>query len=116
MELQLKLCEKDPYPTCGCFIEGNDLTAWIAAIDRLGLSPTEIRLYGLPTQKANVVWGALVLTNRPLTPEQLGPLAAAHRAARGLVVPAKSQPKSSSSRSVGSPSFISLQYCVQFSS
>ncbi|MEO0734527.1 MAG: hypothetical protein AAFZ52_16950 [Bacteroidota bacterium] len=90
MELRLKQHDQDPYPTCGFFIEGNDLTAWISALDRLGLDPAQLRLYGLPTRQANVVWGCLVLTTTKLSTAQLGSLATAHRAAGRLIVPAKS--------------------------
>lgn len=90
MELTLKRHEKDPYPACGFFIEGEDLTAWIGAVDRLGLDPAKIKLYGLPSQRANVLWGCLVMTAAELPADQLGPLASAHLAAGRLIVPAKS--------------------------
>ena len=90
MQLTLNRHEKDPYPACGFFIEGDSLRAWIATLDRLGLDPTNLQLHGLPTREANVVWGCLVLTKTLPTIEQLGPLATAHLAAGRLVVPAKS--------------------------
>jgi hypothetical protein len=90
MELTLKRHEKDPYPICGFFIEGDKLTAWIEAVDRLGLDPAHIKLYGLPSRVPNVLWGCLVMTAAELSPDQLGPLAFAHLAAGRLIVPSKS--------------------------
>jgi len=89
MELTLKRHEKSPYPTCGFFIEGDDLTTWIATLDRLELDPTTLKLYGLPSRRANVTWGCLVMTAEELSTDRLGPLASACRLANGrLVVPA----------------------------
>ena len=89
MELTLKQHGKDQYPVCGFFVEGDDLTVWIEAVDRMDLDPTEIKVYGLPSRRANVVWGCLVTTAAELTTDRLGPLATAHRAASRLIVPAK---------------------------
>ena len=90
MQLKLNRHQKDPYPVCGFFIEGDSLQHWIATLDRLELDPTNLKLHGLPTREANVIWGCLVRTNTPLTTDQLGPLATAHLAAGRLIVPAKS--------------------------
>ena len=90
MELTLKRHDKDPYPACGFFIEGSDLVEWIAAIDGLGLAPEHIKLYGLPSRRANVLWGCLIMTTTEIPAVQLGPLASAHLANRRLIVPAKS--------------------------
>ncbi|NJC27105.1 soluble NSF attachment family protein [Neolewinella antarctica] len=91
MELTLKRYEKDPYPGCGFFVEGEDPTRWIAAVDRLGLDPAHIRVYGLPSRRANVPWGYLVITTGELPADKLDPFASAHLAASQLIVPAKSR-------------------------
>ena len=91
MELTLKRHDRDLYPSCGFFVEGDNLTKWIAAIDRLDVDPATSKLYGLPSRRANVLWGCLVVTTTELPPGQLGPLASAHLAANKLIVPAKSQ-------------------------
>ena len=91
MELTLKRHDSDLYPSCGFFIEGDDLTKWIAAIDRLDVDPATSKLYGLPSRQANVLWGCLVVTATELSSAQLGPLASAHSIANGLIVPARSR-------------------------
>ena len=91
MQLTLKRDVRDSYPACGFFVEGHDVGKWIATLDRLALDPRQCTLYGLPTREANVVWGLLVLTERMPDPGALGPLATAHRATAGLIVPGKSR-------------------------
>ena len=91
MELTLRPYDKDPYPIGGFFVESDDLTEWISAIDRLGLDPAQLKIYGLPSRRANELWGCLILTAAEAPTPQLGPLASAHLAANRLIVPEKSR-------------------------
>lgn len=91
MELKLERHDNAPYPACGFFVEGDELMDWIGAIDRLGLYPADLKIYGLPSRRANKVWGCLILTASAPSTAQLGPLASAHLAAGRLVVPEKSR-------------------------
>lgn len=90
MELRLTSFHRDVHPgAAGFFIEGGSLEAWIAVLDRLGLPMAAVELHGLPTRKANEIWGCLVLTSSANHPAELGPLASAHTIGNQLIVPGK---------------------------
>jgi len=78
MELTLTSYHKDLYPVCGFFVEGSELDGWLIALDKLGLPPSKIEIHGLPTTRANQIWGCLVIVNPSYLPHDLGSFVSAH--------------------------------------
>ena len=91
MELELYSYHKNLYPVSGFFIEEADLNNWISTIDKLGLNPSSLEIYGLPTKKANEIWGCLVVVNQSDLPEELGSYVSALTIGSKLIVPEKSK-------------------------
>ncbi len=87
MEIKLKSVSNERYPLCGFFIEGPDLESWLTILNDMGLNPSALELYALPSSVPNVIWGCLVLTNVNNLPETLGRFIGAHHISNKLIIP-----------------------------
>ena len=91
MQLTLTSYHKDIHPVCGFFIEAANLTDWLTALHLLGLDPTKLEIYGLPSKVANQIWGCLVIVDQSLLPDQLGKYQSAHMLGGSLIIPEKTK-------------------------
>ena len=93
MELSLISHHKDLHSICGFFIEDPNLEAWLKAIRQLGLNPSHIKIYALPSTSANVLWGCLLLTQQAELVVDLKNYPTAHRIGGKLIIPEKTSLK-----------------------
>ena len=91
MELELHSHQKDLYPVCGIFIEGNQLSHWLSSLDKLSLDASSIKIYALPAQNVDQIWGCVVLADPSHLPDELGKHISALMIGDKLIVPEKSK-------------------------
>jgi len=69
MKLQIKPSKENIFPVCALLIKGKSPKVWVSEIQRLGLQISEIRLYPVPSKKANELYGCIV--ELPFDPSRL---------------------------------------------
>ncbi|ANE49441.1 hypothetical protein [Flavisolibacter tropicus] len=60
MELQVRPIDHSPFPIGGILIQGSSVKHWIMELQAMGLSLSVIKVYPIPSTKANTIWGCLV--------------------------------------------------------
>jgi tetratricopeptide (TPR) repeat protein len=61
MELRIKPSDRNPFPSGGILIQGASAEHWCREIQAMGFHLPEIRVFPIPHQQPNSVWGCLVV-------------------------------------------------------
>lgn len=62
MELKLKPTTKNQYPVVGVLVKGNSPSEWLQHIEALHVDLSRVDAYAVPGQKANELFGCLLMT------------------------------------------------------
>ena len=88
MELRIKPGNINQYPQQGVLIRGRSLTYWITQLQPLGLPLSAIKVYPIPDNTPNSIWGCLVVS--PEAPQSdIGPHERCQCVANLLFIPEK---------------------------
>lgn len=67
MEIKIKPSDRNRFPIGGLFIKSPEAKTWVKELQEIGLSLEEIKIYPIPADTANVVWGCLVILNKTIS-------------------------------------------------
>lgn len=63
MELKLKINSKNTFPKRGIFIKSGSVEVWLNEIQKMGLNLDIVKVFPVPSTKANELFGCLVIFN-----------------------------------------------------
>ncbi len=72
MELKLKPSKENHFPLRGFLIKNPSVKEWMLEIQSLGFALIDVEIYPIPSNKANEIWGSLVITNKNITKQEVG--------------------------------------------
>lgn len=71
MELQIKPYHKNNFPVKGLLIKGSSITSWLKELQLMCIEPSDVKIYPIPGNTPNSIWGSLVLEKKPNTKKHL---------------------------------------------
>ena len=89
MELRIKPGNINQHPQQGVLIRGRSLTYWIAQLQSLGLPLSAIKVYPIPDNTPNSIWGCLVVSPEAPQLSDIGPHERCQCVANLLFIPEK---------------------------
>ncbi|WP_259014669.1 hypothetical protein [Emticicia fluvialis] len=72
MVFEIKPFHKNSFPRKGILIKGSDAREWLQGIYKLGIDPEKARIYALPDNTANKIFGCLVVPEKGIEPIDIG--------------------------------------------
>ncbi|MEO1051306.1 MAG: hypothetical protein AAFX87_11815 [Bacteroidota bacterium] len=87
MQLRIKPYAKSIHPIGGILIKGTEPYGWVKDIQSMGLTLSEIDVYGIPGKKANSVWGCVAVFKDNQCPKDIGRNAYCQMVENRLLIP-----------------------------